>query len=120
MDSFNKNVGIIVGVLIVLILGITYFVLAKAEKSETWPPFISPCPDYWVQDASNVCQNPMGLGSFTSNPFAVTYDPSNQSQCCNYLYATQNQLAWDGLTYGVNPNPSTPLCPENPSCSYNS
>lgn len=120
MDSFQKNVGIAIGILIILILGFVYWMMSKASKSATWPPFTSPCPDYWIQDGSGICQNPMGLGSFSSNPFSATYDPSNQSPCCNYLFATQNQLAWDGLTYGVNPNPETPLCPASPVCNSTS
>ena len=117
MDSFQKNILAGVFIIIVVILVVVYFVLKKTNKSATWPPFLAPCPDYWVQDASSgICTNPKGLGSF-SNPFSVTYDPSNQSACCNYLYATQNELAWDGLTYGVNPNPPTPLCPSNPVCN---
>lgn len=118
MDGYKKQIAIVAVVIIILILGLMYYMMEKAAKNATWPPFTAPCPDYWIQDpSSGICQNPFGLGSFSGDAYQATYDPSNQSACCNYLFATQNQLAWDGLTYGVNPNPSTPLCPPNPVCS---
>jgi len=111
MDEFQKMVvGTAIAVAL-LIFFITYYMLTNTSQGSTWPPFISPCPDYWTQDpSSGLCSNTFGLGSFAANanPYNQTYDPS--SNCANLTYANQNQLAWDGLTYGVNPNPATPIC----------
>ena len=77
-----------------------------SKKTDTWPPYISTCPDYWVFDSSiNACVNTKKLGSGAP----TTLDPNSSTDmygnsaintnCGKYNFATQYDLPWEGISY---------------------
>ena len=109
--NFQKiilTVAIVVLIIILVFIGIA---LSKASNSETWPPVIGDCPDYWVDMSGNgsACLNSHRLGrcnlpsegndatmDFDQNPFN-----GENGNCAKYKWATTCQVTWDGITSGV-------------------
>ena len=108
MASFQKIV-LITAIIILVITLIVIGVSLALSAPEVWPPLVPQCPDYWTMDGSGnnpICNNVQNLG--TCNLKTMNFDQPQftgaNSTCNKYLWATQCNLAWDGLTYGV-PNP---------------
>lgn len=113
MDTFQKVVLFsAIGILLIALLFIG-IALSKATKSETWPPVIAECPDYWKIDGSGNatrCINVKDLGicppksgdehlvmDFNASVFANNENPD----CAKYNWAQKCKVSWDGITYGV-------------------
>ena len=112
MGGFQKTV--LYGAIIVLIISLIIigFALSKSSDSDSWPPTIPTCPDYWTIDGSGnrtTCRNVKSLGTcppksgdkyltmnFNHSPFTGT-----NGTCAKYTWATGCGLSWDGITYGV-------------------
>ena len=60
--NFQKIILIIAFVILVVILGFMAYELKNGKSTVTWPPYVSPCPDYWI-DISGGCFNSHNLGS---------------------------------------------------------
>jgi hypothetical protein len=110
MSSFQKTVFIIAVFLLIFTLIVIAIALKKAETSQTWPPIVSECPDYWYVDGSGnntKCVNLKDLGTcnpssghLTMNFNIAPFDGSN-STCEKYNWANKCGISWDGITYGV-------------------
>jgi hypothetical protein len=120
--NFQKIVLIIAFIILIVTLVFMYYALKKATNTETWPPVIADCPDYWVDLSGNgaACFNSHNLGTcnlpsrasdlgpiidknlmnFNQSPYS---DPTN-GICSKYTWANNCGVTWDGITYGV-PNP---------------
>ena len=109
--SFQKivlTIAIIVLIIILVVIGIS---LSKASYSESWPPVVGECPDYWVDLSGNgeACFNSHSLGvcniPTTDNKSTMNFnqDPYNgdNGTCSKYTWATNCKLTWDGITSGV-------------------
>jgi hypothetical protein len=112
--NFQKivlTIAIIVLIIMLVVIGVT---LSKSVNSETWPPIVGACPDYWVDLSGNgeACYNIKSLGTcnlpssdqkntmnFNSDPFT-----SDNGNCSKYRWANGCKVTWDGVSYGV-PNP---------------
>jgi hypothetical protein len=107
MDEFQKKVVGVAVVVLVFVLGSTYYLLNYSAKKENWPPYISICPDYWYyNDASGVCVNVKNLGtdgtpaSFDPNDSTLQYNNQPITTACGqYNFATQYNLPWQGISY---------------------
>lgn len=106
MDDFQKKIVGVAVFILVCILASTYYLLNYSAKTDTWPPYISSCPDYWYYDqSSNNCINSLNLG----NNAPSTLDPNNSTilynnsaittNCGKYNFATQYDLPWEGISY---------------------
>jgi hypothetical protein len=106
MDDFQKKVVGVALFILICILASTYYLLNYSSKTDTWPPYISTCPDYWYYDTSaNVCVNSKQLGNDAPN----TFDPNSSTDlynnqaintnCGKYNFATQYELPWEGISY---------------------
>jgi hypothetical protein len=113
METFQKTVlfsAIIILIICLIFIGIA---LSQATASETWPPMIPECPDYWTIDGSGnatTCTNVKDLGTcppkgneqhLTMNFNTPAFTGSNEL-CAKYTWATKCGVTWDGITYGVN------------------
>ena len=115
MALFQKIVlytAIIILILSLVIIGIA---LNSKSSSTLWPPFIADCPDYWLLDGSGnntTCTNIKDLGTCPagtdSQHLVMNFnDPiytGTNGLCAKYKWATNCNVTWDGITYGV-PNP---------------
>lgn len=118
MESFQKIV--LFSAIIILILSLVVIgVLFSSTKEAGWPPVVPECPDWWEstkQGTENVCVNIKDLGTCpakSGSPHLVmnfntsTFSGSNGT-CAKYTWANKCNVAWDGITYGVdNPCDST-------------
>ena len=116
--SFQKivlTIAIIALIIILVVIGVS---LSKASVSESWPPIVGECPDYWVDLKGNgeACLNTHSLGT-CNIPSAEGQNTMNFNQapfntdtgtCSKYRWATACKVTWDGITSGVsNPCDST-------------
>lgn len=110
MSRFQKTVLIIAIILLILTLIVVGIALKKAVSTQTWPPIIPECPDYWFVDGSGnntKCVNLKDLG--TCNPssghltinFNVAPFNGTNGNCEKYNWANKCGVSWDGITYGV-------------------
>jgi hypothetical protein len=116
MDSFQKKVLGVAGIIFILTLLSTIYLLSSGKKSMKWPPSVPQCPDYFVYDtALNVCLNKKKLGT---NP-TLQFNPAEKNMvwnsnnatcnlsdmCCKYKVGKYYQIPWDGVTYGNGTDP---------------
>jgi hypothetical protein len=107
MEPFQKIILVVAIGLFVVCMIFIGIALSQVKDTQTWPPILSECPDYWVQDISGVCVNTHKLGSCPVTDTNLTMDFSTapftgSSGLCNkYKWATNCGLSWDGITYGV-------------------
>ena len=109
--SFQKIVLTIAIILLIVMLVIIGIALSKSSASETWPPIVGECPDYWIDMSGNgeACFNSHSLGrcniptegnKTTKNFNQPPFNAAN-SACAKYTWATGCQVTWDGITSGV-------------------
>ena len=112
MESFQKTVVIIAFVILILFLIVIGFMLRKSENSQTWPPIVPECPDYWIDLSGNgsKCVNTKNLGTCNANPGPLGHSNMDFTQapyvgsngmCSKYTWAKTCGLTWDGITSGV-------------------
>ena len=113
MEGFQKFVlfsAIIILIISLIFIGIA---LSQSKASETWPPMIPECPDYWTVDGSGngtFCTNVKDLGTCppqSNQPhqimnFNVPAFTGSNELCAKYTWAQKCKVSWDGITYGVN------------------
>lgn len=97
---------IVLGIAIVLLIAayiMIYFTLVDNNKN--WPPSVAKCPDYWVYNAaSDMCKsnNNFNVGSsFSKYPDIEGETLTQKSTCDKYKWAKENEVSWEGLSYGV-------------------
>ncbi len=108
MGEFQKLVLMIAVVILIIALLIISMLLIYGKKND-WPPSVSTCPDWWVQDASAVCVNVKDLGICPKSDgyqhqimnFNAPQFTGSSGSCNKYNWATKCKVTWDGITYGV-------------------
>jgi hypothetical protein len=111
MQGFQKY--ILMAAIIMLIIALLFIGIALkySTNSQTWPPMVPACPDYWKIDGSGnntSCINIKNLGKcnpqtghLTMNFNNAPYNGTNGT-CAKYTWANKCGVTWDGITYGVN------------------
>ena len=109
--NFQKIVLTVAIIVLLIVLVMIGMALSKASYSETWPPIVGDCPDYWVDMSGNgsACLNTHSLGrcniptddnkttmNFNQAPFT-----GNDGTCAKYKWAKACKVTWDGITSGV-------------------
>jgi hypothetical protein len=96
--------SIIILTIALIVIGIS---LKMAKTDVSWPPLIGDCPDYWLdrgEGGSDCVVNQQGANQGTAtSPMNFSVSPYNGSNgnCQKYRWATNNNVSWDGITYGV-------------------
>ena len=113
---FQKIILIVGVIFLVVVLLFIARALNKSNQPDVWPPVIGDCPDYWIDMSGNgaACLNKKKLGKcnvpYTGDMNTMNFNvpPFNSSgktgMCSKYTWATNCNVTWDGITYGV-PNP---------------
>jgi hypothetical protein len=116
MEGFQKIV-LIIAIIVLIISLVLVGILLRSSSSETWPPLVPECPDWWIADGSGnnttcinikdlgVCQAQSGEKHQTMNFNTSAFTGSN-GLCAKYKWANNCKVSWDGITYGVE-NPCT-------------
>ena len=125
MASFQTTVLIIAVLLLIVSLIYIAYSLDNAIAENPWPPIIGDCPDYWTaatkSDLNELGVNSSGVGA---GPFCVNVKNlgkcpakggdkhlvmdfneniyrGSKGSCQKYKWATNCNVTWDGITYGV-------------------
>lgn len=113
MEGFQKIILFAAIIILIICLIFIGFALSNSKSSQQWPPMVPSCPDYWTIDGSGnntVCVNVKNLGTcppqsgqkyLTMNFNNAPYTGSTGA-CSKYTWATNCNVTWDGITYGVN------------------
>ena len=118
--NFQKivlSVAIIVFIIVLIFIAI---VLYKGKYDVKFPPTVSQCPDYWIdnqdQNGSNdlnntsqLCTNVKNLGNVSCDKtvdFSGAFWQGATGNCNKYKWAKSCDLTWDGITN--NPNICNP------------
>jgi len=118
MGTFQKLCLIIA--IIILIIVLLFIAISIKTRKEQWPPVIGDCPDYWIDLSGNGkrCLNVKDLGNtniksvsrVSSVPnvadhmmmdFSIPPFTGTGGLCSKYTWAQNNNVTWDGITYGV-------------------
>jgi hypothetical protein len=109
--TFQKIVLVIAVILLIITLIFIGMALSKAKNSESWPPLVGECPDYWVDLSGNgaMCVNKQSLGKCNvpttgdanSMDFTTSVFAGNNANCAKYTWAKGCDVTWDGITSGV-------------------
>ena len=101
METFQKIVLVVAIVTLCIVLLTIGILLAKTSYGVAWPPVIPKCPDYWLSDDSG-CKNTHKLGKCNLDGSSIDFvkAPFNDETCAKKKWATNCQVAWDGITYG--------------------
>lgn len=107
LGGFQKTVLIIALVILLIILIIVGITLMSARANPVWPPMVPSCPDWWISDGSgnkSNCINAKNLGTCSKKSMNFSVPPYSGSNgtCAKYKWANKCNVAWDGITYGVN------------------
>lgn len=108
MNSFQKIVLIVAVVILILLLIFIGIALKSSKSNQTWPPVTGDCPDYWVDTSGNGgnCINVKNLGTCKSNmDFSGPAFTGTNGNCSKYKWASNCNVTWDGITYGLINNP---------------
>ena len=112
MDGFQKFV--LVSAIVILIISLVFIgiSLSSSANNVIWPPMVPECPDYWISDGSgnnSTCINVKGLGTcppqsgqkYQTMNFNTSAFTGSSGTCNKYNWATNCNVSWDGITYGV-------------------
>jgi hypothetical protein len=98
----------VLGIAIVLLIGayvMIFFTLVNNNK--LWPPSIAKCPDFWI---FNLLNNKCDSNGYNLGNEKFSFFPENEinlsdlTKCQKYKWAVENEISWDGLTYGTSLN----------------
>jgi hypothetical protein len=111
MEGFQKIV-LIIAIIVLIITLVVMGIALNSARSETWPPLLPDCPDWWIADGSGnmstcinikdlgVCSAQEGKAHQTMNFNGPVFTGSN-GLCAKYNWANKCKVSWDGITYGV-------------------
>ena len=110
--NFQKTILVVATLVLIVLLVVIGYTLSKTDASETWPPIVGTCPDYWIDLSGNgaACFNSHKLGTcnlpgvgndkntmdFNKSPFNT-----NTGVCSKYKWANNCKVTWDGITTGI-------------------
>ena len=117
MANFQKMTLIIACIILLICIVIILMVFLFPNTKQVWPPLVSNCPDYFIDEKGDgsQCRNTLKLGrgdtcngvnglyNFNISPYI-----GSGGNCAKYNWANDCGLTWDGITYGVK-NPCTNL-----------
>jgi hypothetical protein len=99
--AFKTIVVIIATIFLIAALTFIGYSLYKHQYKSKFPPLIGQCPDYWVANDKNECENPKSLGKSTchdAKSFDNPHFKGHNGNCNKYNWARQCKVSWDGIT----------------------
>jgi hypothetical protein len=95
--NFQKIVLIIVIVVLIITLAFIAMRIGKMKKTQTWPPVVSTCPDYW--DISGTMCVPGADNVGTQGTCNIKKEMAGLTPCGKRAWADDCGIAWEGITY---------------------
>ena len=114
IGSFQKTTILITLAILLIIFIFIAGSLVYAPNNDKNAPIIAQCPDFWEIEGtgtSSTCINVQDLGTCSAaagdEHLTLDFNSGNfTDNCAKYTWANNCNVAWDGLTYGVE-NPCT-------------
>ena len=89
--------GIVITFVIILIFSFVYKSISEKNKTYTWPPHITKCPEYWQLNGEMCTVGEINKGTTGSAPDEVkAYDGSDVAEFTKEL--NLNGVHWDGIS----------------------
>jgi hypothetical protein len=104
MASFQSTVMTIAIVLLIICLILIGIALYRHKYSNTYPPVVADCPDYWLDESkgdSSHCVNSKNLGNDScanTMDFNLSFWTGSDGLCNKSKWAKACDLTWDGVT----------------------
>ncbi len=103
--TFQTIVLVIAGLGLLISL-IVVFLMIRRQNKLKWPPMVTECPDWWKASKDStgrvVCANVQNLGKCSAPFYPDDAQYTGADGLCNkYKWATNCDIQWDGVTYGV-------------------
>jgi hypothetical protein len=102
----NFQFSILILAIILLIIGtiVLSYSIKSSIKSQKWPPYISNCPDYWLDTTGNgsACKSSNVNISSSGGLCKGIVDFSRFDDCQKYKISNSCGIYWDGINYGNN------------------
>lgn len=97
--NFQEIVVLIASIILIIMLIIIGFSLARNRKDQTFPPVLSECPDFWVS-GDDGCTNPKNLGICGKGPidFSKNQYKGHNGNCNRAKWARDCHVTWAGIT----------------------
>jgi hypothetical protein len=109
--NFQKIVITIAIIMFIVLMCFIAIVLYKGKYDVRFPPIVSQCPDYWIDqqngsvniDGTNKqkCVNTQNLGNLSCSKemdFTGDHWQGPSGSCNKYKWAKSCDLTWDGIT----------------------
>jgi HJR/Mrr/RecB family endonuclease len=122
MDMFYIVVSSIAIIILILILTVIGLMMKNQNHMDVYPPFQSPCPDYWAVNQDGTCSqssinrlpatynktvavynNALNKIVVTGDIASYRFDFSGNSLCDNKKWANTYKLEWDGVSNSIAP-----------------
>jgi len=84
-------------IMLIILLAVMAVLLSNKAKSQTYPPEISKCPDFYSQDPQGTCLMTQSVYS-SKNATCTTMYPNTMSKLDKKLWASNCGVSWDGIT----------------------
>lgn len=99
-----QNSILILAILLLIVGTITLSYSIKSSiKSQKWPPYVSNCPDYWLDPTGDGTQCTSSTVNISSGALCSGRVNFNQyNSCQKYSISNQCGIYWDGINYGNN------------------
>lgn len=103
MEYFQYAVLSVSSILLIIILVIIGVSLYTAKYSDSFPPVLANCPDYWLDNSkgnASECVNVKGLGNSACQrkiDFS-SYSTGNAGLCSKKAWAKSCDITWDGIS----------------------
>ena len=103
--NFQKIVLSIAIVVFIILMIFIAILLYRSKYDVTFPPNVSQCPDYWIDDGSSkngsLCKNVKNLGKPSCKKemdFSSSLWSGHRGLCNKSRWAKSCDLTWDGIT----------------------
>jgi hypothetical protein len=118
--NFQKIVLTVAIVIFIIIMIFVGSALYQNKYATTFPPVVSQCPDYWIDNQSSInnpnanssetqtsqaCINVKNLGNTSCSKtmdFTGSFWQGSTGSCNKYKWAKGCDLTWDGITNSPN------------------
>ena len=117
MASFQINVIIFAGILLIGSLATIAYMFKRNKLEQTWPPVVGECPDFWTLQgmSGTVCNAgttniglPSTIKTIDTSNFKYTgaessdYSGNYTGHCALKQWANASGVTWDGITNDPN------------------
>jgi hypothetical protein len=104
MANFQSMVITIATIILMICLFFIGISLYKNKQSYQYPPVVANCPDYWLDESTDItkkCTNVKGLGNKNcpkTFDISAPFWSSDRGFCLKKNMAKKCDITWDGVT----------------------